>query len=172
MQGPHLSHYVQWLTNSIKIKEKFVLRNTNSCYLCSTHYRALDARHHLLTECKETEMLRSQYIEALLEADINKAAEFYSLPANKQWLWILSGGCLPAPPPKQTGRRSPFTTIFQAGKCFQINKDNDSVGDVVLSFAKYHAIFNEISRSSYHIYTDGSKQETGNSGAAAIIKLR
>ena len=119
--GYQYSHFVQWLTNSIRIRDGFVLRNKEACPLCSTDFQS-DARLHLLTSCAETEELREQFLQELLDTDQSKAAEFLSLPTDRSWLWILAAGCYPAPPPSEmyTGHRSPITSIFRVGRCYEI----------------------------------------------------
>ena len=75
--GYQYSHYVQWLTNSIRIRDEFVLRNKKTCPLCSIDFQT-DARQHLLTECKETHDLRAQFLETLVSIDQSgKAMNFY-----------------------------------------------------------------------------------------------
>lgn len=122
--------------------------------------------------------MRDDYLHSIVLLDqsrSSKAAEFLSLTKDKQWLWILGAGCYPAAPPRKMydHSTSPVTSIFHKGKCYEIDKKNDTVLDVIASFEKFQAIVNEIPRSHYHIYTDGSRDTVSkHSGAAAVIYHR
>ena len=57
-KGYQFSHYVQWLTNSIRVREDFVLRRRHSCALCQEDIGS-DARKHLIGECNLTTEISS-----------------------------------------------------------------------------------------------------------------
>ena len=170
--GYQFSHYVQWLTNSIQIRDEFILRNKTYCPLCQEDFQT-DSREHLLTACTQTEELRELFLQSLLTDNPAKAAEFLSLAPERSWLWILAAGCYPAPPPRQMyqGHRSPRASIFRTGRCYEIDKKTDTPVDVISSFQVYQEIIRDIPRSAYHIYTDGSRDTTTlDSGAAAVVR--
>ena len=174
--GYQYSHYVQWLTGAVRMPKKtkqFILRNCTEYPLCSLRLEpGLDTRHHLLSECKETDQPRQDFLQSLLAIDQAKATEYVSLSTSQAWLWILGAGCRPAPPPRKMfiGRRGPRSSIFSEGDSYEISKKLPPL-DVVASFEIYHRIRASIPRSAYHIFTDGSRDvRSESSGAAAVVR--
>ena len=172
--GYQYSHYVQWLANSIRLPDTFVLRNSTDCPLCTIHFSpGEDARQHLLTECKETDALRDEFQEAVLSIDQTKAAELAALDNHERWLWIIAAGCIPAPPPRRmyTGKHQPRCSAFRKGESYEPSKKHDDVTDFVASFNRYQDIRASIPQSAYHIFTDGSRNTASlHAGAAAVIR--
>ena len=172
--GYQYSHYVQWLVNSVRLPEKFVLRRATECPLCEGPFSPEeDGRAHLLTECKSTDSLRDEFQEALLSIDQTKAAELASLDKHERWIWIVAAGCIPAPPPQRmyVGKRKPRCSAFREGECYEPSKRHDDVLSFVASFESYQNIRARIPRSAYHVFTDGSRNTNSlHSGAAAVVR--